>query len=198
LRGQPRVQRISPVAGRDAGGVRGGGVWGAVVSGRPISRCIYYDGCLGGCTETCGDGRANHSAEERQRRVSKTPGLLVEYSTRDPRHSGLKSAILARLRDRLRIAGEFREPAGSNWRKYAAQHDLLKELIEMVEGMQDVPATDEPIKANLTDADIAALLYAALATCLRDIEAIEATVNCKTASGDAARAALARARGGQP
>jgi hypothetical protein len=60
-----------------------------------------------------------------------------------------------------------------------------------------VGACEDDATAVATGRFIAAApeLYAALDIALRDIEAIEATVACKTHSGDVARAALARARG---
>jgi hypothetical protein len=49
--------------------------------------------------------------------------------------------------------------------------------------------------ANLALAAAAPTLYAALSQLLRDIEPMEQAAGVKTASGDAARAALAMARG---
>jgi len=49
--------------------------------------------------------------------------------------------------------------------------------------------------ANLTLAAAAPTLYAALSQLLRDIEPMEQAAGVRTASGDAARAALAMARG---
>lgn len=59
-------------------------------------------------------------------------------STRDPHRAGLKAAILARLRDRLKLAAEFGEPGHSNWRRHGYERNLLSALIIEIEGLHDV------------------------------------------------------------
>ncbi len=52
----------------------------------------------------------------------------------------MKSAILARLRDRAKLDAEFAEPGHDRWRKHKARHELLLEFIAEVEAL----AKDRP------------------------------------------------------
>lgn len=58
-----------------------------------------------------------------------------QFSTRDPRRAGWRAAILARLRDRLKITLEAAEPGCPGWRMSKAQCALLKNIIVEVEAM---------------------------------------------------------------
>jgi hypothetical protein len=135
LRGQSRVPRISPVAGRDADGVRGGGVWGAVVSAaRFLKPCPF-----------CG-GKAQLKPDEVGSGGQHVP----------PYYAGCWHC-------RIMFTEEDADDAVTAWN---------------------------------TRADFG--LVEALSQLLRDIEPMEQAAGVRTASGDAARATLARARGEQP
>jgi hypothetical protein len=62
---------------------------------------------------------------------------IGQLSTRDPERAGVKSAILARLRDRAKLDAEFAEPGHDRWRKHEARHELLLEFIAEVEALAD-------------------------------------------------------------
>lgn len=68
----------------------------------------------------------------------KTTEAAITYSTRDPRRAGMKAAILARLRDRLKSDGEAAEPGIDRWRVHKARYELLREIIGEVEALPDV------------------------------------------------------------
>lgn len=62
---------------------------------------------------------------------------IEQLSTRDPRRAGMKSAILARLRNRAKLNGEFAEPGYQGWRTSKARYELLLELIAEIEMLTD-------------------------------------------------------------
>ncbi len=63
-----------------------------------------------------------------------------QLSTHDPEHMGMKSAILARLRDRAKLDAEFAKPGHDGWRKHKARHELLLEFIADVKALaEDLP-----------------------------------------------------------
>lgn len=64
--------------------------------------------------------------------------MADQLSTRDPRLSGFKAAMLVRLNDRLKIAQEFSDREHVHWRKSRTEANLLAALITEVEGMIDV------------------------------------------------------------
>ncbi len=62
---------------------------------------------------------------------------IKQLSTRDPERVGMRSAILARLRDRTKLDGEFAEPEHNGWRKHKARHEFLLEFIAEVEALAE-------------------------------------------------------------
>lgn len=84
---------------------------------------------------------AQGAEDFRDRPRGQSRGQVMSHSTRDPRHAGMKSAVLARLHDRLKVAAEFSEPGYAGWKQELVRRDLLRELITEFEAMHETEAT---------------------------------------------------------
>ncbi len=79
----------------------------------------------------------SHGPPKRSSMPTEPVEPIKQLSTRDPERVGMRSAILARLRDRAKLDGEFAEPGHNGWRKHKARHELLLEFIAEVEALAD-------------------------------------------------------------
>jgi len=82
-------------------------------------------------------GAQSHGSPRRSSMPTEPIESIEQLSTRDPRRAGMKSAILARLRNRAKLNGEFAEPGYQGWRTSKARYELLLELIAEIEMLTD-------------------------------------------------------------